>query len=99
MNFGFVNSEFVLDDNTEFTKFHVNFDRFGPIRFCNDSELNSIGGCSTLYIAKGMKTVTGCPKKPSCVSICLLVCVNLFARSIFFFAHQNVFMFERSRGE
>jgi hypothetical protein len=42
MKFGVVNSEFVLDDNTEFTKFHVNFDRFGPIRFCNDCELNSI---------------------------------------------------------
>jgi hypothetical protein len=57
------------------------------------------------YIAKGMKTVTGCPKKTlvcvnffarvcqffcSCVSIFLLVCVNLFARSIFFFAHQNL---------
>jgi hypothetical protein len=29
MKFGVFNSEFILDDNTEFTKFHVNFDRFG----------------------------------------------------------------------
>jgi hypothetical protein len=31
MKFGVFNSEFILDDNTEFTKFHVYFDRFGPI--------------------------------------------------------------------
>jgi hypothetical protein len=44
-----------------------------------------IGGCSTLYIAKVMKTVTGCPKKNLvCVNF-LLVYVNLFARRILVF--------------
>jgi hypothetical protein len=42
MKSGVVHSEFVLDDNTEFTKFHVNSDRFGSIRFCDDCEFNSI---------------------------------------------------------
>jgi hypothetical protein len=37
-----------------------------------------------------MKIVTGCPSKTSCVSNFLLVCVNLFARSILFFAHQSL---------
>jgi hypothetical protein len=52
MKFGVVNSGFVLDDNTEFTKFHVNFDRFGPIRFCNDCELNSIEFNGVLFDPK-----------------------------------------------
>jgi hypothetical protein len=41
-----------------------------------------IGGCSTLYIAKVMKTVTGCPKKN-------LVCVNFFACVCQFVCRKN----------